>query len=83
MPAIEKQPNHKLFYTKNNVVYETLANGKTKQILILEVFTYPDRYPLTEGMIDYLNKATLFYEMKTKKEAPTPINQQLQIGLFD
>jgi len=83
MPAIEKQPNHKLFYTKNNVVYETLANGKTNQILVLEVFTYPDRYPLTDGMIDYLNKATLFYESKTKKEAPTPINQQLQIGLFD
>lgn len=83
--AIEKHPEHRIFYTQNNIVYETLLNGQTNKILILEHFTYPDRFPLSENMVEYLNKATLFYEnkTKTKKEAQTPINQQLQIGLFD
>lgn len=83
--AIEKHPEHRIFYTQNNIVYETLQNGKTNKILVLVHFTYPDRFPLSENMIEYLNKATLFYEnkTKTKKETPTPINQQLQIGLFD
>lgn len=83
MAAIEKHIYHKLFYTQNNIVYETLTNGKTNKVLVLVYFTYPDRFPLTENMVEYLNKATLFYENRTKKEAPTPINQQLQIGLFD
>lgn len=81
--AIEKHPEHRIFYTENNIVYETLQNGKTNKILVLVHFTYPDRFPLSDNMVEYLNKATLFYENRTKKEAPTPINQQLQIGLFD
>ena len=81
--AIEKHPEHRIFFTQNNIVYETLLNGQTNKILILEHFTYPDRFPLSENMVAYLNKAILFYENRIKKEAPIPINQQLQIGLFD
>ena len=78
---IVKSTNHSLFYRKNGVVFEVIADGT--EIPLYQFPGYlPDIVKLTPSMIDYLNKWLEYYPNKAKKFESKLNTEEGQLKLF-